>query len=497
MQFSVKKGEISETKGDLLVVNVFEEQKELKGAALSVDKVMGGAISAAVKDDHFEGKLGTTLLVRPGAKLSFKRVLLVGLGKKKNFDEEKIRHVSAVSFNEAKKLQVKKIVSILHGAGKGGLPAKLCAKTAVEGAALAAYDFNKYKTEKKNKVPEIFELVTHNLRHVREAEKGTALGEFFSRATVLARDLVDEPASHMSPLDLVNAAKKVAAASKGKIKIRIFDQAALERMGAGGILAVGKGSHCPPFLVDMIYQPGGAGKCLALVGKALCFDSGGLCLKPRDGMRTMKCDMAGAAAVIGVFSVLPELKVKTEIHGLFAPCENMPAGNAVKTGDIVRTLSKKTVEIYDTDAEGRVTLADVLTYALRQEPDAIIDLATLTGSIMSTLGEEIAGLMTNKPELGQRILKAAKMAGEKIWELPLEESYHESIKSEVADVCNVGYKLGGPITAALILREFVDNTPWVHLDIAGPAYATRPFGPYTRGGGTGFGVRTILEYLID
>lgn len=495
MQFFVKKGELNQAGGDLLILNVFEDQKEVKGATAAVDKIMGGLLGAVIKEDRFEGKLGATLLVRPNNKLSFKRVLLVGLGKKKDFSEEKIRHASAVAFNEAKKIQVKKIISILHGAGNGRLSAKLCAKAIVEGAMLAAYNFNKYKSDKKKIVPEVFEIITHNPRHAREAEKGIVLGQTYARATILARDLVDEPAGQMCPGDLVNAAKQVAAGSKGKIKIRVYDQAALERMGAGGILAMGRGSHCPPFLVHMIYKPNEAKKRLALVGKALCFDSGGLCIKPRDAMRTMKCDMAGAAAVIGAFSALPELKPKTEIHGVFAPCENMPAGNAVKTGDIVRLLSKKTMEIWDTDAEGRVTLADALTYALRQKPDAIIDLATLTGSVISALGEEIAGLMTNRPELGQRVLTAAKNAGEKMWELPLEENYRESIKSEVADLCNVGYKLGGALTAALILREFVENTPWVHLDIAGPAYADRSFGPYFRGGATGFGVRTILEYL--
>jgi len=497
MQFFVKRGEVSEAKGDLLIVNVFEEQKEVKGATAAVDKVMNGLLSSIIKEDHFEGKLGACLLVRPNNKLSFKRALLVGLGKKKDFCEESVRQVAAVSMNEAKKLQVKKIVSILHGAGHGGLPAKLCAKAIVEGAMLAAYDFNKHKSEKKKIAPEIFEIITHDARHAREAEKGIRLGKIYAEATIRARDLVNEPASHMRPVDLVNAAKLVAQASKGKIKIKIFDRAALTRMGAGGILAVARGSDHEPFLAHLTYKPVDAKKKIALVGKGLTFDSGGISLKPSDAMVTMKCDMAGAAAVIGAFSVLTELKPKMEIHGIFAACENMPSGKALVPGDIVYTMSKKTVEILNTDCEGRVTLADSLFYATKLKPMMIIDLATLTSSCMSALGEEIAGVMSNKSELAKKVLAAAKEAGEKMWELPLEENYKPLVKSEYADLKNLGGKYGGALTAGLFLQEFVGEIPWAHLDIAGPAFAERPLNSYTRLGGTGFGVRTLLEMIRE
>ncbi|MFA6131542.1 MAG: leucyl aminopeptidase [Patescibacteria group bacterium] len=495
MQFFVKKGELSEAKTDLLIVNIFEDQKEVKGATASIDKAMGGLLSAVIKEDHFEGKLGATLLVRPSNNLLFKRVLLVGLGKKKDFSEEKIREVSAVAFREAKKLQVKNITSILHGAGNGRLPAKLCAKAIVEGVMLAAYDFNKHKSEKKKLDPEVFEIVTNDAHHVREALKGITLGEIYSLATIRTRELVNEPASHMRPIDLVNAAKTVATASKGKIKIKIFDHAALTRMGANGILSVARGSDHEPFMVHLTYKPAGAKKRIAFVGKGLTFDSGGISLKPSEHMMTMKCDMAGAAAVIGAFSAFTQLNPKIEIHGIFAACENMPSGKALVPGDVVQTLSKKTVEILNTDAEGRVTLADTLFYAGKLKPALIIDIATLTGSCLSALGEEVAGVMGNHPELTQKLLTAANTAGERAWELPLEESYKQLIKSEVADLKNIGGKYGGVLTAGLFLQEFVGETPWIHMDIAGPAFAERPFNAYTKLGGTGFGVRTILEYL--
>lgn len=497
MQFVITRGEINEAKGDLLVVNVFEDQKELKSATAAIDKITGGLLSTVIKEDHFEGKPGATLLVRPIGKLPFKRVLLIGLGKKKDFSEEIVRRAAAVSANEAKKIQAKKIVSILHGAGNGGLPAKVCAKAIVEGATLAAYDFNKHKSDKKNHATEIFEIITHNSQHAREAEKGIELGRIYAEATVRARDLVNEPASHMRPIDLVNAAKVVAQSSKGKIKIKIFDRAALTRIGANGILSVARGSDHEPFMVHLIYKPVGAKKKIALVGKGLTYDSGGISLKLSDSMMTMKCDMSGAAAVIGAFSVLTKLAPKIEIHGIFAACENMPSGKALVPGDVVKTLSKKTVEILNTDAEGRVTLADTLFYASKLQPTMIIDLATLTGACVSALGEEVAGVMTNKPELAQKTLSAAKEAGEKMWELPLEENYKSLIKSEVADLKNLGGKYGGALTAGLFLQEFVGETPWVHIDIAGPAFAEREFAPYAKRGGTGFGVRTILEFIRE
>jgi leucyl aminopeptidase len=497
MQFSIKQSEIFEAKSDLLVVGFFEDQKELKNAAAAVDKAVGGLLTLVIKDDHFEGKLGASVLVRLSGKLPFKRILLVGLGKKKDFSEEAVRQAAAVSVVEAKKLQVKTIASVLHGAGNGGLSAKLSAKAMVEGALLAAYEFNKHKSEKKKKDPEFFEIITHNARHAREAEKGIALGKIYAEATIRARDLVNEPASHMRPADLVEAAKAVARASQRKIKIKIFDQAALGRMGANGILSVARGSDHPPFMVHMIYKPVGAKKRIALVGKGLTFDSGGISLKQNDWMTTMKCDMAGAAAVIGAFSAFVELKPKMEIHGIFAACENMPSGKALVPGDVVKTMSKKTIEILNTDAEGRVTLADTLFYASKLKPTLMIDLATLTGACVSALGEEVAGIMSNKPELAEKILSAGKAAGEKFWQLPLEKNYKQLIKSEVADLKNIGGKYGGALTAGLFLQEFVGNTPWAHLDIAGPAFAEKPLNVYTKHGGTGFGVRTLLELIKE
>lgn len=497
MIIKIKKGNLAEVKTDLLVVNIFEGMKDVKGATAIVDQALSGLIDKIIKEEKFEGSLGAILLFRPIG-FSAKKVLLVGLGKKENFSEEAVRQVTAVSINAAKQLSVKHIVSVLHGAGHGGLSAEICGKAMAEGALLAAYEFKKYKSENKISVqPEIFEIVSNDSTHVRDAEKGIKLGEIYANATVRARELVNEPASHMRPIDLVNAAKIVAAESKGQIKIKIFNRTALARLGAGGILSVARGSDHEPFMVHLIYKPTGAKKKIALVGKGVTFDSGGISLKPSDSMISMKCDMAGAAAVIGAFSALKNLKPKMEIHGIFAACENMPSGKALVPGDIVHTMSKKTIEVLNTDAEGRVTLADTLFYATKLNPMMIIDLATLTGACVVALGEEVAGVMSNKPELAQKILAASKEAGEKMWELPLEANYKPLIKSESADVKNIGGKYGGTLTAGLFLQEFVGETPWVHIDIAGPAYAEKPLNAYTKLGGTGFGVRTLLEVIKE
>jgi leucyl aminopeptidase len=247
----------------------------------------------------------------------------------------------------------------------------------------------------------------------------------------------------------------------------------------------------------MVYKPASrVRKKIALVGKAVTFDSGGLSLKPADYMTSMKIDMAGAADVIAVFSILSELAPKHEIHGIFGAVENMPSGSAIRPGDVVHALNKKSIEILNTDAEGRVTLADTLSFACKKKPDMIIDLATLTGACMVALGEEITGVMSNNPELANKILVAANAAGEKMWELPLEKNYRPLIKSDIADVKNIGGKYGGALTAGLFLQEFVNKEiPWAHLDIAGPSFAERPINAFEQKGATGHGVRTLIEFI--
>jgi leucyl aminopeptidase len=494
MKISLKKIELTSIVADVLVVTVFEGEKPRKGGAREVDQILQGDLSRFAHEEAFTGKLGETLLVRMRGLLKTPRVILVGLGRRNQCGPEAVRQASAASFALAKKLTAKKIASVLHGAEQGCLSPILAAQAVVEGVRLADYGFTRYKKPEETS-PEEVVIVTPDVRAARSAEKGIRLGEITAKATIYARDLVNTPANHQSPKDLVEAAEDLAK-DHPSISVEVFDKKALHEMKAGGLLGVAQGSDLDPYLVHLIYTPRKKTKRkIALVGKALTFDSGGLSLKPTAFMLGMKMDMAGAAAVIGVFSVLSDLALDIEMHGIFGACENMPSGKAMRPGDVVEIMNGKTVEIVDTDAEGRVTLADSLSFAARLGPQVIIDLATLTGSCLVALGEEVAGIMGNQEKLLARLQKAAQEAGEKLWPLPLEDNYRKELKSEIADFKNLGGRWGGALTAGLFLQEFVGKIPWAHLDIAGPAYAEKPLNPYTKQGATGFGVRTLIAWL--
>lgn len=311
----------------------------------------------------------------------------------------------------------------------------------------------------------------------------------------LARDLSNAPANDLTPEKLASCAKKIA--ENRKIRCEIFDRPRMKKLGMGGLLGVAQGSHAPPKFIILEYV--GAGrrdKNIVLVGKGITFDSGGISLKPADKMHEMKNDMSGAAAVIGTIKTAAETKLPLNLIGLIPATENLPGGSAYKPGDVLTAFSGKTIEIISTDAEGRVILADALSYAGRFNPAMIIDIATLTGACVVALGEQVAGLLGTDDELKRKLKKASLDTGEKIWELPLWECYRESIKSDVADLKNAGAREGGAISAASFLREFAGSHPWVHIDIAGPAWTTKE-GPYCSKGGTGFGVRLLIRFLRD
>lgn len=497
MQILVQKGDLTQEECDLVVVNEFEGIDKLGGASEAIDQATDGLITKVMKEEGFTGKSGESILIRTEGILPAKRVMVVGLGKKEDFGMEAVREAAGASFASAKKLGLKRIVSILHGAGWGELKPIDAAQAMAEGVYLTAYQYDRFKKLKEHKVKD-FVIVTRRIPTVRQAEKGIELGGIMAAGTVTARNLVNTPAQYMKPIDMVEAAKKIAKNSGGQIKCRVINREQLERMKAGAFLSIAQGSDAEPYMVHLKYHPEGAKKKIALVGKALTFDSGGLQVKPGDSMSkmgSMKIDMAGAASVLGVFSVLAELNPKIAVDGIFAACENMSSGNAIKPGDIVTAMNKKTIEILHTDAEGRVTLADSLSFAVRQKPDAIIDLATLTGAVIVALGEEISGAFGNNEKLLDKIFESAARSGEKVWELPLEQRYNKKLESKVADTNNTGGMDAGPTKAALFLEKFVDNTPWVHLDIAGPTFAEKPMSAYNQYGATGVGVRTMLELI--
>jgi leucyl aminopeptidase len=482
---------------DLLVIPI-STGDALKGMGRAIDKVLGERLSDLLSEERFSGKEGESLVLRTEGRIPAGKVAVLGIGGGQ-LDAHAARRVAARATKLARRERAKSVALLLDVAS--GAVGR-CARTATEGALLGDYHFLKYRdkalAEHTERNIASFALVVRNDRSgTNAAKKGLERGELEARGTMFARGLVNEPASEMTPTKLMEIAVAIANGRKDRLSIKVVDEKGLKAMKAGGILAVAKGSDEPPYLLHLTYKPKKkAKKKVVLVGKGITFDSGGLSLKPAKSMEDMKIDMAGAAAVLGVFSVIADLAPNAEVHGITAVCENMPSGKATRPGDIVRTMNGTTIEILNTDAEGRVTLADTLHYGTLLKPNAMIDMATLTGACMVALGQEVAGLMSNDDRLAKRVLDAAGAAGELMWQLPLPNEYADLMKGSVSDLKNVSStSYGGAITAGIFLKEFVGDTPWCHLDIAGPAWAERDTVPYQPRGATGFGVRAMLHFL--
>lgn len=496
MRFSAKVASIVDISCDALVVNLFEGVKEPGGATGAVNRALEGAIAALISEEKFEGKLGQIAVIHTFGKIPARKVILVGLGKKEKFSLDVIRRASGSAAKRARELAANKVSSTLHGAGVGGLSARDCAQVIVEGTLLATYKYDKYKTTNKDdkKIDE-FEIVEIDKEKMPMIENGIKIGEIIAQSVMLARDLVNSPANELTPTLMADLASEIA--KQKALDCKILDREEMEKLGMNAFLGVARGSSQPPKFIIISYRPQMECKMkIAIIGKALTFDSGGLDIKTAEGMEKMKEDMSGAAAMFGIMNALPDLKIQAEVIGIAAATENMPGGNAVKPGDILKAMNGKTIEVANTDAEGRVTLADALSYAVKEKVDEIIDLATLTGACMVALGLEASGVMGNSKKLIGEILSSAEKAGEKMWELPLFDDYKELNKSDIADIKNTGGRWGGAITAALFLSEFVEKTPWIHIDIAGPSFSDKD-NFYTPKGGTGVGVRTVLYYLLS
>ena len=498
MRIEYAKQAPTDLKADVLIVGVFEGQKA-SPAVKRLDAALGGHLSLHVKDDEFGGKELSSLAMHAHGKIPAKKIVLLGLGASKGFTAERLRRAAGAAVKTATAMKARS-AAISLPFEKAICPPAEAAQAMIEGFFLAAYRFEKYRfNDGKKKEKRLETMIAVLPPSFTEARMKTAEehARALAEASGFARDLVNTPALDMTPKHLVEEAGKVAASSP-RIRLKTFDRAALQKMGCGGILAVAQGSQHEPYMLHLTYRPHGkTKKRIVLVGKGVTFDSGGLSLKPSEGMMDMKIDMAGAAAVLGVFKALAKLEPNVEVHGIAGLVENMPSGTAIRPGDIVRTMSGKTIEILNTDAEGRVTLADTLFYGSKLKPDMMIDLATLTGACMVALGQNVAGLMSNDAKLAQKLLEASSASGEQLWELPLVPEYAEMVKSKHADLKNItGGRYGGAITAGLFLKEFVGETPWAHLDIAGPAHEEKDHPDYRVWGASGFGVRLMLEYLM-
>jgi leucyl aminopeptidase len=502
MNINLEKGDFLDVGCDLLIVSQFENGG-LSHAGTRLDKALDGALSALIKKDRFQGRKGERLVFPTFGKLKAHKVALIGLGPRQKMLADTVRWIGGCMMKVARDAKAKKVVTVLHGAGVGGLDAGQAAQTLGEGMLLGAYRFHTYHgTAAKehaslNDVTEVM-IVEEDRTKVKPAVAGFASARCVADAVMLTRDLVNTPSLDMTPLRLAEVAKSLATRGSG-IRCTILDKAKMEKLGMGAALAVAAGSDHPPVGVHLTYTPKKrAKKRVAVIGKAVTFDSGGLNIKPGDNMSSMKMDMAGAAAVIGLFKMLPTLNLPIEVHGIFLGVENMPSGRSYRPGDVVRAMNGMTIEILNTDAEGRVTLADAISYTVKKvKPDAMVDLATLTGAAIVALGEDITPVMGNDKALVKSILGAAKEAGEDMWELPLFAAYDESINSKIADMNNTGGRAAGCIKAGLFIQRFANGIPWVHLDIAGPAYAEKEVRPDVPYGGTGAGVRTLAKWLEE
>lgn len=486
-------------KGDLLAFIVFgDPHKDALFAA--INKALGGALAEAATAESFTGANLTTLVVPTLGRLSVKRIVVLGAGTgKREATPLQLRDLAALAHQCAEKLKAHTLAFVLPA----GAPTTT-AQLVVEGVLGGAYRFNKYLTTeegKKNSPVTSVHLLAHGKSEkvaagvARGLNTGIARGVAIGHAVNAARNWINEPAAFMTPTEMANNARAVAKKHKS-VTASVLDRAACEKLKMGMFLAVAKGAAEEPKFIHMVYTPAKkAKKRVALIGKGLMFDSGGYSLKPSDSMFDMKVDMSGSAAVIAAMDAIATLGCEHEVHVIAACCENMVSGGAYKLGDILIGMDGTSVEINNTDAEGRLTLGDAITYTREKvKPDEMFDFATLTGACMVALGPYTAGVLSDHGKLASSWLAAAAATGEDMWRLPLNSRLKEQLRSPIADMRNTGERWGGTITAGLFLKHFAKDTPWVHVDIAGPASITtgRPAQPR---GGTGFAVATIVQYL--
>ena len=482
MNILVQTGDVLQEASDLTVLGCFED------IPLPVE------VAGLLEPGDFGGRAGQILLLYPRGAIGARRLLLVGLGESSKATAETIRRESATAIKEAQKL---KVTAVTVGVN-GDLPLEpeLTAQAFAEGIELGAYRFWRYRTGLSDEQTFKVEQASVFTKVNQKTGAGVATGQIIARGVNFARDLVNGPGYAMHPPELGEEAFRLG--NRLGLNVTVLNMAQLVEQGFGGILAVGKGSeHEPRFIVMEYGQAGKGTPTICLVGKGLTFDSGGLSLKPPEAMETMKSDMGGAAAVFGVMHTVAELKLPLHVVGLVSAAENMPSSNAYRPGDIVKTLSGKTIEVLNTDAEGRIILADALYYAQRYNPDAIIELATLTGAIIIALGPHATGMMGTSQVLCDRLSRAGELTAERVWQLPLWEEYHQMVKSEIADLKNLAGRAAGSITAGAFLAAFVGDFPFVHLDVAATAWVDRPLKPYDLPGGTGVGVRLLTQFLRD
>jgi leucyl aminopeptidase len=487
MDVVVVVGKLEDAREGVAVIGAFQGEK-IKGELKKADKLLGGAISDAVGGE-FTGKQNQVMELPTYGRLRAKKLLIIGLGERRDFSLDGMRQAAGKACVRGMDAGAKGAAILMDSFPLAGAPFEDMAQVAVEGAILGTYRFRKYKSEKEVKELHRLVLSPGSRGRLSEGEEGARQGKIIAEAVNYVRDIVNSPGNEATPRMLAEEAQKLIGEG---ISCRIMDKAEVKEMGA--FLGVAQGSAQPLKFITLDYNPRAGGGTIVLVGKAITFDSGGISIKPSAKMDKMKYDKAGGAAILGVIRAAAELHLQHRVVGLIPATENLPGGSALKPGDILTSASGKTIEVINTDAEGRLILADALNYALRYKPKAIVDIATLTGACVIALGNIASGLLGNDEGLKDNLKKAGEVAGERIWELPLWKEYEEQIESDVADIKNVGGKEGGAITAASFLSNFVEGNTWAHIDIAGTAWNEKDK-PYAPKGATGVGVRLLIEFL--
>ena len=496
MKLNVVAGDIAQQDVDAVVVNLFEGVTSPGGATGAVDKAMGGAISALIADGEIKGKSGEMTLIHTLGSITPKRVLVAGLGSADSFTLDGVRSVSAEAARRLNSIGVQSAATIVHGAGIAGLDAQASAQALAEGVVLGMYRFDKYKADASDANLTEVTVVEFDESKLDELESGINVGRIIGEGVNRCRDMANEPANSMTPSEMAEQALEVSQAHG--VEIEVIERPQMKELGMGALLAVAQASEEPPKFIILRYNgdPQNTENNIGLLGKGITFDSGGLDIKNAVGMATMKGDMAGGASVIGAMQAIAQLKPKINVTVIVPAAENMVSGAALRPGDVIRAMNGKTIEIDNTDAEGRLVLADAMSYARSVGLNRLVDVATLTGAMGIALGDKCMGAFGNDDEFTQQVVSAGNAVGERAWPLPMYDEYKAQYRSDIADIKNTGGRGAGAITGALIIGEFNDGAPWVHLDIAGVARTGSVKGASIKGA-TGAPVRTLVRLVCD
>jgi leucyl aminopeptidase len=497
MEVQTSGGRYQEQDVQALAVAVFKDEKADEGFLKELDEATGGVIRSVIESEELKGKEGDAVYVHlTGAgDLKARRLLLVGVGERAEYSQARVAQLSgtAVRYLRSKNIKTMGVVP------RADADAENVASATAEGAFIALFEPDKYRTtEKEDRTIDRFVCLVEGADEEalkRGAERGRIIGESIN----FTRDLANEPGGYLTPSDMAESARQIA--NEFGLNVDVLDEARMEQEGMGALLSVSRGSEEPAKLIILKYTPRDAaaagqegGDLLAFIGKGITFDSGGISLKPGENMEMMKYDMTGGATVLGAMRAIAQLKPSIPVLGVVPASENLPSGKATKPGDVVRAMSGKTIEIINTDAEGRLVLSDAICYAKKLGATRIIDMATLTGAVSIALGDVNTAILGTDQELIDEVIEAGREVGEKFWQLPLDKEYSKQIKSDIADIKNVGGRKAGTITAAAFLKEFADGTPWAHLDIAGTAWGDEAK-PYRAKGPTGIAVRTLINFI--